>query len=363
MSEIGATTLLQPPACGRTFTATRRVRLSDVSPQGRARLDALARYLQDIARDDSADAEFPDPMAWVVRRTLIEVASAPRFQEMLELTTWCSGFGGRWAERRTRMTGNEGAAVEAASIWVHVDLRTGTPRRLPDEFHNVWGTAAAGRRVSARLLLSEVGKPEQDTTPERTSQYAPGAEPRAEGEHVPQAAPRQAPGAEPRVAPRQAPGAEPRVAPRQAPGAEPKAAPLYAPGAELEAAPDSEPGATSDATPGATSDMVPDVIQVPWLMRAGDLDVMNHMNNAAHWAAVVEALSFIGMPTHRVRVELEHVLAVAPQSHTSLWAKSVAGGADIWMQADGLVATAARVRPLGSDQIIEPSRKCGVGGG
>ncbi len=248
VSEIGATELTPPPESGRIYTASRRVRLGDVSPQGLARLDAVARYLQDVARDDSADAAFSDPMAWVVRRTLIEVAWAPRFQEMLELATWCSGFGGRWAERRTRIRGDGGAAVDASSVWVHIDSDTGRPRRLGEEFHGVWGVAAAGRRVSARRLL------------------------------------------------------------------------------------DSAPG------PGAT--------RLRWLTRAADLDVMRHMNNAAHWVAVVEAMDRLGAAPLRLRAELEHNAAIGSEDDAVLWGCSIAGGVDVWMIVDGSGATAARVRPL-----------------
>src|SRR6266581_3445588 len=45
------------PARGRVFTtAARVVRSTDVTPAGRLRFDALARYLQEAAEDDLADA-------------------------------------------------------------------------------------------------------------------------------------------------------------------------------------------------------------------------------------------------------------------------------------------------------------------
>ena len=37
------------PAAGRTFAAHRRVRLADMDEHGRVRLDAVARFLQDVA--------------------------------------------------------------------------------------------------------------------------------------------------------------------------------------------------------------------------------------------------------------------------------------------------------------------------
>ncbi|MEZ5168258.1 MAG: hypothetical protein R2695_17915 [Acidimicrobiales bacterium] len=73
MAEPGAATITPRPTAGRVFEAGRRVRLGDVDPSGRCRLDAVVRHLQDVARDDSADSELNDPMNWIVRRTLLQV--------------------------------------------------------------------------------------------------------------------------------------------------------------------------------------------------------------------------------------------------------------------------------------------------
>ena len=47
---------LPDPAHGRVFTTARAVRSTDVTPAGRLRFDALARYLQEAAEDDLAGA-------------------------------------------------------------------------------------------------------------------------------------------------------------------------------------------------------------------------------------------------------------------------------------------------------------------
>lgn len=147
--------LVPRPAAGRVFVEERRVRLGDVSPGGRLRLDAATRYLQDVSADDTDDAALPDAEAWVVRKTVLEVRAFPRYLEAVTAATWCSGTGSHWAERRISITGASGGSVEAATTWVHVDPATGRPRRVPSGFDDLYGEAAGGRRVTARLELPD----------------------------------------------------------------------------------------------------------------------------------------------------------------------------------------------------------------
>lgn len=144
------------PNIGRTYSRERRVRLGDVTPKGRLRLDAVARYLQDIATDDALDGKYDDPHGWVVRRTEMWVHHFPKYLDDLKLTTWCGGVGSHWAERRTRIEivgGGEPVAIEAAALWVRVDLQTLKPLQLSERFRELIGVSAAGRKVSARLLV------------------------------------------------------------------------------------------------------------------------------------------------------------------------------------------------------------------
>jgi acyl-ACP thioesterase len=143
------------PAVGRVYEGRRRVRLGDATPAGRLRFDALVRYLQDVANDDTRDAGFDDVMGWVVRRTVVEVVRFPVYLESLVLSTWCSGTGSRWAERRCRVVGDEGGLVETSTVWVHLDTATMRPKVLPDSFHVLFGPSAGGRTVRARLQHAE----------------------------------------------------------------------------------------------------------------------------------------------------------------------------------------------------------------
>jgi acyl-ACP thioesterase len=158
----------QFPTSGRVFATTRKVRLGDVTPRGRLRLDAVARYLQDIATDDALDGNFDDPHSWVVRRTDVVVHQFASYLNTLQLQTWCGGVGSHWAERRTRISllGNDPSnaqpIIEAATLWVRVDLQTLKPLALSDSFRQSIGTAANNRKVSARLLVGR-GLPASDT--------------------------------------------------------------------------------------------------------------------------------------------------------------------------------------------------------
>ena len=134
----------------RAVSIDRAVGLADVRPDARMRLDAIARVVQDAADFDLATAEMAADGIWILRKLTIDIERTPRFRADVRATTWCSGVGLRWAERRTDLAVGDRACVAAAGIWVHTDAKTGAPAPLPANFTEVWGDGD-GRRVSARL--------------------------------------------------------------------------------------------------------------------------------------------------------------------------------------------------------------------
>ena len=241
MSAVpGATELLEPTPETRAFTAERMVRLGDVDPGGRLRLDATARLLQDVASDDASDAELDGAWGWIVRRTLIEVRQAAVLDERVELTTYCTGMGRSWAERTTRLRGSGGADIFTTSVWVQVSTESGRPSALSDQFLDTYGPACNGRKVSARLGL---------------------------------------------------------------------------------------PGPTDSAE------------RSPWTVRRADLDPFEHVNNAANWAFLEEALDPSASRIGRGEMEF-----AAPVMHGSAVEMAVERGdaTAAWLTADGSVLSAAR---------------------
>jgi acyl-ACP thioesterase len=146
--------MVAPPEGGRVFRQEVRPGLADCAPSGRIRLDALARWLQDLAYADVEQAGVADRAVWVLRRARMRVKRFPRFGEHFKLATFCSGLGRMWAERRStiaRAGDFSDPDVEAVSLWVHLDPVARRPTPLTPEEVAVYGDAAANRKVTARL--------------------------------------------------------------------------------------------------------------------------------------------------------------------------------------------------------------------
>jgi acyl-ACP thioesterase len=158
--------LVDAPSRGRIFSIERRPLLGDCAPTGRVRLDALARWLQDVAFCDVEQAGVELAALWVLRRTRIRVTRFPRFGERCEVRTFCSGLGRMWAERRTTVLPAGGGApgVEAVALWVHLDPARRLPSPLTEAELAVFSESAGDRRVLARLRHP---RPEQVETERR----------------------------------------------------------------------------------------------------------------------------------------------------------------------------------------------------
>jgi acyl-ACP thioesterase len=145
--------LVPIPAHGRTFSTRRHVRLADVDPRGRLRLDAVARFLQDAAIDDVEETGWGMPEhVWFVRQMRIDVMQPFVGDGRVELVTWCSGVGTIAAGRRWSLTGDAGGRIEVDSVWIHLGA-DGLPVRI--EHFDIYAASADGRRVSTRAQLPE----------------------------------------------------------------------------------------------------------------------------------------------------------------------------------------------------------------
>lgn len=244
---IDPSQLVPRPAVGRVFEGARKVRLGDVDPSGRLRLDSAVRYLQDLSADDTADTALPDAEAWVVRKTVLEVHRFPRYLESLQLATWCAGIGSHYAERRVSIVGQRGR-IEGATTWVCVDMATGRPRRIPPGFEEMYGEASGGRRIKARLVHPDAN---------------------------------------------------------------------------------------------------PDADRSPWSVRWADLDVLDHVNNAAYWSAVEETRALVGGQLRApLRAEVEHHRALRYGEPSERVVSTSGGRLSVWVVVGASVTASAVVVPI-----------------
>jgi len=231
------------PTRGRRFEQARTAELADVDRRGRLRLDAVARYLQDVAMADVCDAGLDEP-AWIVRRTLVLVERFPRYLERLQVRTHCWSMGRFAAERRTVLTGNGGGRIDTLTLWVRLDPGNGRPAALTPSFRATYAEAVEGRTTDHELR------------------------------HPPP--------------------------------------------------PSGRAGRT-------------------FALRASDLDLRGHVNNAVCWAAVEEVLAARAEPSVPHAFEMEFRAAIPPISHVDI----VAGDAEpprplaLWLVADGKACASA----------------------
>jgi len=123
--------------------------------RGRLRLDAVARFLQDVAIEDVSETGWGTPEhLWFIRRIRIEVQEPFLEDGEVELVTWCSGLAAIAAGRRWSVSGDAGGRIEVDSVWIHLgpDQR---PARI--EAFEVYAEATGGRGVSTRLELTAPG--------------------------------------------------------------------------------------------------------------------------------------------------------------------------------------------------------------
>ena len=154
--------LVPPPATGRTYRTSRRIRLSDTTADGRLRLDAIARYLQDAATDDVEETGWGAPEhLWVLRSIRVDVLVPFLDDRELELLTWGSSFSALAAGRRWSLSGDGGGSIEVDSTWIHLgsDAR---PARIGEGFDQ-YREAAGGRVTSTRLTLPQPEAPSART--------------------------------------------------------------------------------------------------------------------------------------------------------------------------------------------------------
>jgi acyl-ACP thioesterase len=228
----------------RTFQSSRRVRVGDCDSTGTIRVDALARYLQDIGYDDTDDIGVGDGGMWVARSIEMNFdtpGNVPHRNDIVELETYCGGVGRAFAQRNVLITTQAGARISTSTIWVSV---------------------------------SEEGKP--TAVPQWLLDAYPDAEQMSSKRKLPLIDPR---------------------------------------------------------------NVEDDVEQIPWMLRASDFDINDHVNNAVAFDALCEVASTTAARQPRTIV-VEYHQPIANSDNVTLYYRLTATGFESWLATSNSVSAA-----------------------
>ena len=147
------------PPCpdeSRAFHEQWPVRLGDTDGVEQLRLDAVARYLQDIGYDHLTVVDEGDlHPGWIVRRTVIDVLSPIEFGDQVHLRRWPAALSNRWCNMRIQIRSEQGGLIETEMFLIHVDIATGSPARMSDRFMAPMLAATTEHRLRWRAALRE----------------------------------------------------------------------------------------------------------------------------------------------------------------------------------------------------------------
>ncbi|WP_227979820.1 acyl-[acyl-carrier-protein] thioesterase [Nocardia spumae] len=138
----------------RAFHEHWPVRLGDTDGAERLRLDAVARYLQDIGYDHLQVVDEGDlHPGWIVRRTVMDVLRPIEFGDRVHLRRWPSALSNRWCNMRIQVRSENGGLIETEMFLIHVDIEAGRPARMSDRFMAPMLAATTQHRLQWRPAL------------------------------------------------------------------------------------------------------------------------------------------------------------------------------------------------------------------
>lgn len=136
------------PDSGYVFRTGWKLFTSDIDDQRRARLDAVARYIQEVGAEQLIDAEYAEIHPhWIVQRTVIDVIEPLEWPNDITFRRWCSGISLRWCTMRVRLDGSDGGRIETEGFWINMNKDTLTPSLMAEDFFNRLATTTENHRL------------------------------------------------------------------------------------------------------------------------------------------------------------------------------------------------------------------------
>ena len=143
----------------RQYKRRFRVRHYELDSFGHVNNAVYANHMQETAIDASAVAGFGPAWygergaAWVIRRLSVRYHLPASYGDELEVETWISAVRRAGATREYLITrrGDGARVVRARADWIYLDLTTGHPTRLPDEFAEAFAPTGEVEDLGIRL--------------------------------------------------------------------------------------------------------------------------------------------------------------------------------------------------------------------
>ncbi|MBX7256817.1 MAG: thioesterase family protein [Candidatus Hydrogenedentes bacterium] len=134
------------------FERTFRVRHYECDAYEDAFYTSYLRYTQETAMDASASLGFDGPWyaergtVWLVRDTEIEYLRPVRYGDSVVVKTWVENVRKVMSKRayELRNSNSNEVVARAATDWAYLDVKTGKPARIPDEFTEMFLASGGG---------------------------------------------------------------------------------------------------------------------------------------------------------------------------------------------------------------------------
>lgn len=153
------------PASGYIYSTSWKLATSDIDQLHHARLDGVARYIQEVGAEHLADAGSAEIHPhWIVQRTVIDVIEPLGWPNDITFRRWCSGISPRWCSMRVRLDGSDDGRIETEGFWINMNKETLTPSLMTDEFFARLATTTDNHRLKWRPWLPGTVQAEAGTT-------------------------------------------------------------------------------------------------------------------------------------------------------------------------------------------------------
>lgn len=143
------------PDQGYIYRTSWKLLTGDIDMNLDARLDGVARYIQEVGAEHLFDAGFAEIHPhWIVQRTVIDVIEPIEWPSDIVFHRWAAGISTRWCAMRVRLDGSEGGRIETEGFWINMNKDTLTPSAVSDALFERFASTTENTRLKWRPWLA-----------------------------------------------------------------------------------------------------------------------------------------------------------------------------------------------------------------